>query len=199
MFNAIVELEEQGMERLIFDLRRNGGGYLEEAVQVADSPAPATASWSLPRAAPSATLPGTKPARMPCCATPPSSSWSTTCPLRRPEIVAGAIQDWDRGLVLGTTTVGKGSVQQIVPIDDRAELKLTMAAWHTPSGRSIDKRMRKDSTLVRGYDKEFKTLLLERIVRGSGGITPDIEVSGRSGSRLDAQLSGFYNLNNQFF
>ena len=95
--------------------------------------------------------------------------------------------------------MGKGSVQQIVHIDDRAELKLTMAAWHTPSGRSIDKRMRKDSTLVRGYDKAFKTLRLERIVRGGGGITPDIVVPGRSGNRLYAQLSGIYSLNNQFF
>ena len=95
--------------------------------------------------------------------------------------------------------MGKGSVQQIVHIDDRAELKLTMAAWHTPSGRSIDKRMRKDSTLVRGYDKAFKTLRLERIVRGGGGIVPDIELPGRSGNRLYAQLSGFYSFNNQFF
>ena len=199
VFNAIVELEEQGMERLIFDLRKNGGGYLEEAVQVADLFLPRdrlvvfTAGRAFRDTARYETSEDALLRDTPLIVMVNHLSASAS------EIVAGAIQDWDRGLVLGTTTVGKGSVQQIVHIDDHAELKLTMAAWHTPSGRSIDRRMRKDSTLVRGYDKEFKTLRLERIVRSSGGITPDIEVSGRSGSSLDAQLSGFYNLNNQFF
>ena len=199
VFNAIIDLEEQGMERLIFDLRNNGGGYLEEAVQVADLFLPRdrlvvfTAGRAFRDTARYETSEDALLRDTPLIVMVNRLSASAS------EIVAGAVQDWDRGLVLGTTTVGKGSVQQIVHIDDRAELKLTMAAWHTPSGRSIDKRMRKDSTLVRGYDKEFKTLRLERIVRSSGGITPDIEVSGRTGSRLDAQLSGFYNLNNQFF
>ena len=199
MFNAIVGLEEQGMQRLIFDLRGNGGGYLEEAVQIADLFLPRdrlvvfTAGRAFKDTARYETSENALLRDIPLIVLVNHQSASAS------EIVAGAIQDWDRGLVLGTTTVGKGSVQQIVHIDDRAELKLTMAAWHTPSGRSIDKRMRKDSTLVRGYDKEFKTLLLERIVRGGGGITPDIEVSGRSGNRLYAQLNGFYSLNNQFF
>ena len=202
MFKAIVELEEQGMQRLIFDLRNNGGGYLEEAVHIAD--------LFLPRDRLVAFTEG-RTFKTDEYATREDALLHDT-PLvvlvnrlsaSASEIVAGAIQDWDRGLVLGTTTVGKGSVQQIVHIDDRAELKLTMAAWHTPSGRSIDKRMRKDSTLVLGYDEEFKTLRLERIVRGSGGITPDIEAPGRtpgrSGSHLYAQLNGLYSLNNQFF
>ena len=199
MFKAIVELEEQGMERLIFDLRGNGGGYLEEAVQIADLFLPRdhlvvfTAGRAFKDTVSYATSEDALLHDMPLVVLVNHQSASAS------EIVAGAIQDWDRGLVLGTTTVGKGSVQQVVHIDDRAELKLTMAAWHTPSGRSIDKRMRKDSTLVRGYDKEFNTLLLERIVRGGGGISPDIEVPGRSGSRLYALLKGFYSLNNQFF
>ena len=199
MFNAIVELEEQGMERLIFDLRNNGGGYLEEAVHIADLFLPRdhlvvfTAGRAFQDTARYATREDALLHDTPLIVLVNHQSASAS------EIVAGAVQDWDRGLVLGTTTVGKGSVQQVVPIDDRAELKLTMAAWHTPSGRSIDKRMRKDSTLVRGYDKAFKTLRLERIVRGGGGIVPDIELPGRSGNRLYAQLSGFYSFNNQFF
>ena len=199
MFNAIVELEEQGMERLIFDLRNNGGGYLEEAVHIADLflPRDCLVAFTEGRAFKTDEYVTREDALLhdtPLIVLTNRQSASAS------EIVAGAIQDWDRGLVLGTTTVGKGSVQQIVHIDDHAELKLTMAAWHTPSGRSIDKRMRKDSTLVRGYhDKAFKTLRLERIVRGGGGITPDIEVPGRSINHLFAQLSGFYSLNNQFF
>ena len=198
MFRAIVELEEQGMQRLIFDLRGNGGGYLEEAVQTADLflPRGRLIVFTASRVdtirkyftQEDAVLHDT-----PLIVLVNHQSASAS------EIVAGAIQDWDRGLVLGTTTVGKGSVQHIFEIDDRAELKLTMAAWHTPSGRSIAKRMRKDSTLVRGYDKAFKTLRLERIVRGGGGISPDVVVPGRSGNRLYGQLKGFYSLNNQFF
>ena len=198
MFSAIVELEEQGMQRLIFDLRNNGGGYLEEAVQIADLflPRDRLVAFTEGRALETDEYITREDALLhdtPLIVLVNRQSASAS------EIVAGAIQDWDRGLVLGTTTVGKGSVQQIVHIDDRAELKLTMSAWHTPSGRSIDKRMRKDSTLVREYDKAFKTLLLERIVRGGGGITPDIEVLGRSGTRLYGQLKGFYSLNNHFF
>jgi len=55
------------------------------------------------------------------------------------EIVAGALQDWDRSLIIGTTTFGKGSVQNIIPFEDSTALKLTTARWYTPSGRSIDK------------------------------------------------------------
>ena len=64
------------------------------------------------------------------------------------EIVAGAIQTGTAGSRARFDHSWKGSVQQVVNIDEYSELKLTMAAWHTPSGRSIDKRMRKDSTLV---------------------------------------------------
>ena len=199
MFNAILELEEQGMQRLIFDLRGNGGGYLEEAVQTADLFLPRdhlvvfTAGRAFEDTVKYSTSEDALLHDTPLIVLVNHQSASAS------EIVAGAIQDWDRGLALGDTTVGKGSVQQIVHIDDRAELKLTMAAWHTPSGRSIDKRMRKDSTLVRGHNKAFKTLRLERIVRGGGGIIPDIVVPGRSGSRLYGLLKGFYSLNNQFF
>ena len=199
MFKAIVELEEQGMERLIFDLRGNGGGYLEEAVQIADLflPHDRLVVFTAGRAFEDTVKYATREEAL--LHDTPLIVLVNRLSASASEIVAGAIQDWDRGLVLGTTTVGKGSVQQIVHIDDRADLKLTMAAWHTPSGRSIDKRMRKDSTLVRGYDKAFKTLRLERIVHGGGGVSPDIEMLGRSGSRLFAQLSGLYDLNNQFF
>ncbi|UCF70044.1 MAG: S41 family peptidase [candidate division WOR-3 bacterium] len=55
------------------------------------------------------------------------------------EIVAGALQDWDRSLIIGTATFGKGSVQNIIPFEDSTALKLTTARWYTPSGRSIDK------------------------------------------------------------
>ena len=199
VYNTIVEFKNQGMQRLIFDLRNNGGGYLKEAVEIADLflPKDRLVVFTAGRAFEDTSKYFTRNNALlqdePLIALVNGQSASAS------EIIVGAIQDWDRGLVMGTSTVGKGSVQQVVHIDDNVELKLTMAAWHTPSGRSIDKRMRKDSTLVNGTAKEFKTRLLERVVRGGGGIIPDIEQTGRKGNRLYGQLNGFYSLNNQFF
>ena len=199
MHNAIVDLKDQGMQRLVFDLRGNGGGYLQEAVQIADLFLPKdrlvvfTAGRAFEDTSKYFTRDDALLSDEPLIVLVNGQSASAS------EIIVGAVQDWDRGLILGATTVGKGSVQQVVHIDDKAELKLTMAAWHTPSGRSIDKRMRKDSTLVEAGASEFKTRLLERLVRGGGGVNPDIEIAGRKGNRLYSQLNGFFSLNNQFF
>ena len=199
MHNAIVDLKDQGMQRLVFDLRGNGGGYLQEAVQIADLFLPKdrlvvfTAGRAFEDTSKYFTRDDALLSDEPLIVLVNGQSASAS------EIIVGAVQDWDRGLILGATTVGKGSVQQVVHIDDKAELKLTMAAWHTPSGRSIDKRMRKDSTLVEAGTSEFKTRLLERLVRGGGGVNPDIEIAGRKGNRLYSQLNGFFSLNNQFF
>ncbi len=202
---ALADLLDQGMQRLIFDLRSNGGGYLTEAVQVADLflPPNRLVVYTAGRAFQDTTRYVTTEEAMfgegPLMILVDGASASAS------EIVSGAIQDWDRGLVLGTPTVGKGSVQQPVGIGEHAELKLTMAAYFIPSGRSIDKRMRKDSTLVAMADQEYRTRVLGRQVRGAGGITPDIEMERRRSSRLYAQLSGwgrrstpFYN-NSRFF
>ena len=199
MHNAIVDLKDQGMQRLVFDLRGNGGGYLQEAVQIADLFLPKdrlvvfTAGRAFEDTSKYFTRDDALLSDEPLIVLVNGQSASAS------EIIVGAVQDWDRGLILGATTVGKGSVQQVVHIDDKAELKLTMAAWHTPSGRSIDKRMRKDSTLVEAGTSEFKTRLLERLVRGGGGVNPDIKIAGRKSNRLYSQLNGFFSLNNQFF
>ena len=197
--DALLSLRSEGMKRIILDLRGNGGGFLNEAVDIADLflPTDRLVVYTAGRAFQDTTIYETSNpasfAEEPLIVLVNSQSASAS------EIVAGAIQDWDRGLVIGSTTVGKGSVQQVIPINEHSELKLTMAAWHTPSGRSIDKRMRKDSTLVNEPPEEFRTLLLNRIVRGGGGITPDVEGIIRKGNRLWWQLNGFSDLNNQFF
>ncbi len=197
--DSLLKLREQGMKRIILDLRGNGGGYLDEAVDIVDLflPEERMVVFTAGRAFRDTTKYLTsKPALF---ADEPMIVLVNGQSASASEIVAGAIQDWDRGLVLGTSTVGKGSVQQVVPIDEHSELKLTMAAWHTPAGRSIDKRMRKDSTLVSDPSTVYKTRILERIVRGGGGIEPDIKGSTRKGNRLWWQLSGFSSFNNQFF
>jgi len=113
------------------------------------------------------------------------------------EIVAGAIQDWDRGAIIGRRSFGKGLVQQMLPLNDGSQLRLTVARYHTPSGRVIQmpyekgnskdyyldhferyqrgEYFSKDSILLPDSLK-YKTLLKNRNVYGGGGIMPDIFV-----------------------
>ena len=197
---ALEELQAQGMKQLIFDLRGNTGGHLQEAVNISDFFLPKDRLVVYYRGREGVLKPQeyfTKQdaliADMPLVILVDGNSASAS------EIVAGAIQDWDRGLVVGLPTVGKGSVQYTVPVSDKGQLKLTVAAYFTPSGRSIDKRMRKDSTLVGDPDKPYYTKVNERIVRGGGGITPDIHVDGIKVTPLYRQLSGWHNLDSKFF
>ena len=196
---ALEGLLDDGMEQLIFDLRGNSGGYLHEAVAIADLflPKDRLVVFTAGRAFQDTTKLFTEKDALfgegPLVVLVDGRSASAS------EIVAGAIQDWDRGLVLGTQTVGKGSVQQPVKIGDRAELKLTISPYFIPSGRSIDRRMRKDSTLVAMAEKDYMTLGLGRRVRGAGGITPDIHMERRQTTSLYRQLEGWRTLNSRFF
>jgi carboxyl-terminal processing protease len=197
---ALEELQAQGMQQLIFDLRGNTGGHLQEAVYISDFFLPKNRLVVYYRGREGVLKPqeyftqqDALIADMPLVVLVDGNSASAS------EIVAGAIQDWDRGLVIGLPTVGKGSVQYTVPVSDKGQLKLTVAAYFTPSGRSIDKRMRKDSTLVGDPDKPYYTKVNERIVRGGGGIMPDIHVDGIKVTPLYRQLSGWHNLDSKFF
>ena len=92
------------------------------------------------------------------------------------EIVAGAIQDWDRGIVIGNTSYGKGLVQEIFPLKNGGALRLTVAKYYTPSGRLIQKSYRNINKSFESDSNEYRTLLLDRNVDGGGGIVPDIVV-----------------------
>ena len=196
---AIEDLQDQGLKRLIFDLRHNEGGLLPESVEIADLflPQDRMVVFHAGRAYPDTTRFFTK--HPPLLDDEPLIVLVNERSASASEIVAGAIQDWDRGLVMGDTTWGKGSVQTIIPISETAELKLTIAAYYTPSGRSIDRRMRKDSTQVDDPNRIYRTLQRQRIVRGGGGITPDILMEGRRGSSLFAQLRGWSTQDSKFF
>lgn len=109
------------------------------------------------------------------------------------EIVAGAVQDWDRGLIIGRRSFGKGLVQKPIPLIDGAELRLTISRYYTPSGRNIQKPYEGVDDYEKDYMKRFKhgemvtkdsiffpdslkfqTLVKKRTVYGGGGIMPDV-------------------------
>ena len=187
-------LKKKGMKRLILDLRGNGGGLMNEAVNIVSLfvPKGSVVVTSKGRAAGSGQVykTTTDPVDLdiPIVVLVDSGSASAS------EIVSGALQDLDRATVIGTRTYGKGLVQSIRPLPYDGQLKVTTAKYYTPSGRcvqAIDYSHRNEDGSVGhipdSLTHEFKTLH-GRTVRDGGGITPDYEVKGQKYSRLTYSL-----------
>jgi carboxyl-terminal processing protease len=136
---GIAALREQGMDRLLLDLRGNPGGLLDQAVQVAERfiPADELVVYTRGRIPGSnqdyVAKQGVKRFDLPLIVLVDRSSASAS------EIVSGAIQDHDRGLVVGEATFGKGLVQRVIPLRDGGALAVTTAKYYTPSGRLIQR------------------------------------------------------------
>jgi carboxyl-terminal processing protease len=182
---AIEKLQGQGMQKLVFDLRGNPGGLLDAAVGVSDhflekGQMIVYTKGRTPDSAQEYTAPGKhEKFDLPIVVLMNRGSASAS------EIVAGAIQDHDRGLVVGETSWGKGLVQSVYTLQYGAGLALTTSKYYTPAGRNIQR----DYTSVYDYymadeaesgtevplaqREQFKTST-GRIVYGGGGITPDV-------------------------
>jgi len=188
---VLKELDGMGAKKLILDLRSNPGGYLNEAVNVADnfidkgrlivSELGQTPSANRKFYAKKGMTVG----EFPLIVLVNRGSASAS------EIVAGAVQDWDRGLVVGDTTFGKGLVQTIVPLDEGAALKLTIARYYTPSGRCIDRTdtlrfMLKNPTLAQEYQTSGK---FKRKIESTGSIVPDIVLEYRQTPHLLREIA----------
>lgn len=186
---AVVRLKEQGMKRLVLDLRGNGGGSMEEAIKEVGIFVPkgtlvVTTRGSVEQERQYMTKDEPEDVSLPLMVMVDSGSASAS------EIVSGAVQDLDRGTIAGKRTFGKGLVQKILPIAYNGQLKVTTAKYYTPSGRCVQARdysnRAEDGSVGNIPDsltKEFKTAS-GRIVRDGGGITPDITVESDSYNRV---------------
>lgn len=193
---ACKKLEKQGMKNLILDLENNGGGYLSAAIDITKEflnrgdMIVYTEGINHPRREEKANGLGIfKTGKLVVLINEASASAS--------EIVSGAIQDQDRGVIVGRRSYGKGLVQRPLPLPDGSQIRLTVARYHTPTGRSIQRPYEAGKAdeykmeLIERYNKgelmhgdsihfpdslKFKTLRNERIVYGGGGIMPDYYV-----------------------
>ncbi len=177
-------LQGQGMEKLILDLRWNPGGLLEQAVRVSDRFLKQNSMivYTKGRLARESdrqyhAVGNTRKLGVPLVVLVNKGSASAS------EIVAGAIQDHDRGLVVGETTWGKGLVQTVYPLTGSAGLALTTAKYYTPSGRLIQRDYHSLEDYVMGDNiapedqRETRFTDSGRKVQGGGGIAPDVVVS----------------------
>ncbi len=190
---AFKSLKSKGMENLIFDLQGNGGGYLNAAIDISDEflkqgeTVVYTEGEHQRREDARATAKGDfEKGRLIILIDEYSASAS--------EIVTGAVQDWDRGVVVGRRSFGKGLVQRPIPLPDGSMLRLTTARYYTPTGRSIQKPYENgnlesyNKDLIERYNHgemlsadsihfpdslKYNTLISKRTVYGGGGIMPD--------------------------
>lgn len=193
---AFNNLQKEGMKQLIFDLSDNGGGYLNTAIELSNwflekgQTIVYTEGKNSPRFDATANGRGRyKEGKLVILVNQNSASAS--------EILSGAVQDWDRGVVVGRRTFGKGLVQRQFSFEDGSMMRLTTARYYTPSGRCIQKPYKagekydyakdvynrfKDGELMHADSihvadsLKYTTLKAGRVIYGGGGIIPDVFV-----------------------
>src|SRR5215813_9360532 len=136
---AMAELREKGADSFILDLRGNGGGYLEQAIRVADRFLQRGQTIVTVRGRPGRNFDQDAIAESGATDNYPLVVLTDRSTASASEIVSGAIQDHDRGLIIGEPTFGKGLVQRIFPLSSGGALTLTIAHYYTPSGRLIQR------------------------------------------------------------
>lgn len=213
VLDVLNDLKRQGMKQVMIDLRNNTGGYLNEAVKIADyflsgRKLIVSTKGRISQANETFAAEETYPyEKMPLVVLINRSSASAS------EILAGAIQDWDRGLVVGERSFGKGLVQQQLQLQDGSAIRLTIAKYFTPLGRSIQRNYKnredyysevetRDEETGNNFNHEQDSTNnmpsyltpMRRKVYGGGGITPDFSISEFKDKKVALEL-----LKNNFF
>jgi carboxyl-terminal processing protease len=190
---AYTKLKSEGMKKMILDLRGNGGGLMQEAINIV--------SLFVPKGSVVLSSKGSdnvshvfKTTGNPIDTDIPIVVLVDSGTASSSEIVSGAFQDLDRATIMGVRTYGKGLVQSIRPMPYNGQLKVTTAKYYTPSGRCVQaidySRRNEDGSVAHIPDSlthEFKTLH-GRTVRDGGGITPDVILKPHEYSRLTYSL-----------
>jgi carboxyl-terminal processing protease len=190
---ALTKLQKAGMKKLVVDLRQNPGGYLDAATRIADEFLDSsklilyTKGKAYPRTNYLCEKPGAFEKGGLTVLTDEGSASAS-------EILSGALQDWDRATIIGRRTFGKGLVQEQFDLSNGGALRLTIARYYIPSGRSIQKsyangREAYDEDIMNRFNhgefvsqdsihlvdtQKYYTLIKKRVVYGGGGIMPDI-------------------------
>jgi carboxyl-terminal processing protease len=198
---AFKALQDQGMKKLIFDLRGNGGGLLIEAVNIVNTVIEKgkkivetkgkLSEWDAVYYARNEPV----DTEIPMAILVDQHSASAS------EIVAGALQDYDRAVIIGKQTFGKGLVQQTRPLSYNAQLKVTVAKYYIPSGRCIQKvdYSHKDKEGIAhnvpdSLISSFKTLVYDRPVFDGKGIRPDLKTEEQKLSKIAVALLSLHHI-----
>ena len=191
----LVEMKkDHELKGIILDLRGNGGGLLNEAVDIVN--------LFIPKGKPVVSMRG-KAQNASALHSTNNAPFDEEIPLAilvdggsasASEIVSGAIQDYDRGIIIGERTFGKGLVQNILPLSYNTQMKVTIAKYYIPSGRciqEIDYSHKKDSVNVKNdsLGKPFKTMAGRTVYEGHG-IMPDVKVVRDTFATVTAYLYG---------
>lgn len=205
---AIESLLKQGMDRLIIDLRENGGGYLEDAVNIADEFIPGKKTL--------VSINGKREGKYDFNAANKGVFESGRLIIlinensaSASEVLAGAVQDWDRGVLIGTNSYGKGLIQEQYDLSDGSAIRITTGRYYTPSGRSIQRpynkgkeayendyyeRLKNNNLQANQEGSIFYTLVNHRPIYANGGINPDIIVPSNlkpNSGELEQMLDNF--------
>jgi carboxyl-terminal processing protease len=206
---SVKKLHSEGMTNMILDLRNNLGGFLDQAIDITSELFPDkelivyTEGQAYPRKNEYSKGNG-------ICGTDSLIILINEQSASASEILAGAVQDNDRGIILGQRSFGKGLVQQMIELPDQAGLRLTIARYYTPSGRSIQRPYEHGSLGVADYYGEFQRrgesgefmnadsikqtdttkyyTSTGRVVYGGGGITPDVFVPYEQNNKYLRQI-----------